>query len=290
MPGRISLIAQYKNSLKNPYAEELLDLVFYRPLAFVFVKITEPLPLTPNFVSLLAMIAGIAAGIAFAGGTAANFLLGAILFGCSNILDCSDGMIARLKKNGTKTGRIVDGLVDYIASGAVYIGLAAGMSGAVRHGGMALPFNPWLLVVLAALSTILHSISSDACRNAFIRQENAEGAPEDEFQVFSDELQRLGSGKGHLFDRVLISIYLRYLSIQKGRKPSPAAAKEPAKVTPLRAVLWNLIGPSTHISFIILAATLYRPMIFFVFVIVAANVWMVGLFIMQWLMPGKRLR
>ena len=32
-----SLITQYRKSLKNPYAEEEIDLVLYRPIAFLFV-------------------------------------------------------------------------------------------------------------------------------------------------------------------------------------------------------------------------------------------------------------
>ncbi len=278
-----SLITQYKSSLKNPFAEELIDLAIYRPLAFIFVKVTEPLPLTPNFVSLLAMVAGIGAGIAFAGGTSEAFALGALMFGLSNIFDCSDGMIARLKKNGTKTGRIVDGMVDYIASGAAYIGFAVGMTRAVRCNALHLPCNPWILMLAAIVSTILHSVSSDYYRNAFIRQERPGDTQEDEFIVFSDELARLKEEKGHGFDKLLISAYLKYLGIQKGKRfhgmPSPVAERN--VVTPLQAVLWNLIGPSTHISFVILAAILNRPAVFFIFAIGAANVWMVGLFILQ---------
>jgi phosphatidylglycerophosphate synthase len=279
-----SLIAQYKSSLKNPFAEELIDLAFFRPLAFLFVKVTEPLPLTPNFVSLLAMVVGIGAGIEMAGGTAAAFALGAILFGLSNIFDCSDGMIARLKKNGTKTGRIVDGMVDYIASGAVYIGFAIGMTRAVRYGALHLPFNPWILMLAAVASTILHSISSDYYRNAFIRQERPGGVDEDEFRLMADELARLKTEKGHIVDKLLISIYLRYLAIQKSKcsrvSPSPSSERRQA-VTPLQAMLWNLIGPSTHITFVILAAATDRPAIFFIFAIGAANAWMVGLFFLQ---------
>ena len=289
-----SLFAQYKSSLKNPFAEELIDLAFYRPLAFLFVKSTLPLPLTPNFVSLLAMIAGIGAGVALSAGTAAGFITGAVLFGLSNILDCSDGMIARLKKNGTMTGRIVDGLVDYVAHGAVYLGFAIGMARAVASHGMELPCNPWILMIAAGISTILHSISSDYYRNAFIRREKRGGGGDDEeLRLFSQELARLKSRKGHAVDKVLISIYLKYLGVQQRKKSTAApSAEQPAApmhkvVTPLQAVLWNLIGPSTHVSFIILAAVLCRPMIFFIFDIGAANIWMIGLFIIQSFVRNK---
>ncbi len=43
-----------------------------------------------------------------------------------NIIDCSDGQLARLKKNGTHTGRIIDGSADYITAAFVFIGLGIG--------------------------------------------------------------------------------------------------------------------------------------------------------------------
>jgi hypothetical protein len=268
--SKLSVFPEFKNSLKNPWAEELIDLVLYRPLAFIFVKCTVQLPLTPNQVSGMAMVAGIAAGIFFAGGTPRDFVLGGLLFGLSNVLDCADGMIARLKKNGTKTGRIVDGLVDYVASGAVYIGFGAGLARTADF-----PLSALALLALAIASVVLHSITSDNYRNAFVRQCAGKTADDDERRVFSEELARLQMLKGHLFDKMLVSIYLKYLSVQKGKiRPSP-------RVSTSSVVMWNLIGPSTHITFFILAALLYRPSIFFVFVIVAANLWMAGLFLAQ---------
>jgi phosphatidylglycerophosphate synthase len=264
-----TLLSEFRGSLKNPWAEELIDLVLYRPLAFVFVKCTAPLPLTPNQVSGLAMIAGIAAGIFLAGGTPRDFVLGGLLFGLSNVLDCADGMIARLKKNGTKTGRIVDGLVDYVASGAVYIGFGIGLAKTADF-----PWSVIALLVLAVVSTILHSIASDKYRNAFVRQCSGKTAPvDDERLVFSAELAQLQMLKGHLFDKTLVRIYLKYLSVQKGKtRPSP-------EVSTSSMVMWNLIGPSTHITFFILAALFERPSIFFAFVIGAANLWMAGLLV-----------
>ena len=275
-----TFLTQYRNSLKNAYAEEAIDLALYRPLAFIFVKITEPLPLTPNFVSLLAMIAGIAAGVVFAQGGAANFVAGGLLFALSNILDCSDGMIARLKKNGTKTGRIVDGLVDYVASGQVYIGFAIGLT--AKGDAFHFPGGPWLFMLPIIVSTVLHSITSDKCRNAFLRQQSgAPDAADDERRIFAEELARLRQLSGRLFDKTLVRIYLRYLDIQKG-KNAPAAKDRPTRpVSRTSMVLWNLIGPSTHITFVILAALLYNPWVLFVYTVGIANLSMVGLLAAQ---------
>ena len=53
---------------------------------------------------------------------------GAIFFILFIILDCSDGQLARLKKNGSSMGRLLDGIADYIVVTAVYIGIAIGYS------------------------------------------------------------------------------------------------------------------------------------------------------------------
>ena len=65
------------------------------------------------------MISGIAAGVSFSRGDYRYFILGGVFYGLANVLDCLDGMIARVKKNGTKTGRLIDGYVDYIVNMSV---------------------------------------------------------------------------------------------------------------------------------------------------------------------------
>ncbi|MGH2574826.1 MAG: CDP-alcohol phosphatidyltransferase family protein, partial [Ignavibacteria bacterium] len=124
----MGLLQQYKESLKVVEAEETFDLLIYRPLAFLFVKATYPTNLTPNQVSSIAMLFGIVAGIFFGFGAYSFLILGAGFYFLCNVLDCADGQIARLKKNGTKVGRIIDGFIDYVVSISVFIGIGIGMT------------------------------------------------------------------------------------------------------------------------------------------------------------------
>jgi hypothetical protein len=279
-----ALLLEFRNSLKNPWAEELIDLVLFRPVAFLFVKLAQPLPITPNQISFLAMAAGITGGVAFAGGDRLHFVLGAVFYGLANILDCCDGMIARLKKNGTMTGRIVDGCTDYVIGTAVYCGFAVGLSKAVHIYGVHLPCNEWFLMVMAAISLAAHSFMSDKYRNAFlIQNRETNESPDDEIERFKIELKRLEGQGGHLFDRVLIRIYLRYMRLQSGRIRSPkkqSPLKRLKRIGPMNIVLWNLIGPSTHVFILIISAFLNMPMLFFVFVIGLANLWMIILLLL----------
>jgi hypothetical protein len=279
-------LTDYLRSLKAPCAEELVDLAFFRPLGYLFVKAVLPLPVTPNQVSLAAMVFGIAAGLCLARGTPRSLAIGGLLYGLSNVLDCSDGMLARIKKNGTATGRMVDGVVDYVTGAAVFIGLGIGLTRAVHAETLSLPANAWALVAIAALSTALHAVFSDFFRNTYLDQRQSQSAGvESEREKYGAELTRLNAGKGHNVDKVLIRVYLGYLRLQAGRSQS-RRNKTPSSmpqrlIKPSTVVLWNLVGPSTHIFFFMVAAFLNRPMVFFGFVVIAANAWMLVLLLFR---------
>jgi len=231
------------------------------------------------------MVAGISGGVVFAGGDRLSFLIGALCYGLANILDCCDGMIARLKKNGTMTGRIVDGCTDYIIGAAVYSGFAIGLSRAVHTYGMRLPCNSWILMILATISFAAHAVMSDKFRNAFLlRKRHLDQAPDDESEKFKEELKRLEGIKGSGIDKLLIRVYLRYIRLQSGYFKASHQKKESSGARPLHpamVVFWNLIGPSTHVLFLMLSAMLYSPMPFFIYVIGAANLWMIILIIIS---------
>jgi phosphatidylglycerophosphate synthase len=270
-------LKDYALSLKEPCAEEFVDLIVFRPLGYLCVKMFLPFPITPNQVSGMAMIIGIAAGFFLTHGTHFSFVIGGMLYGLSNILDCCDGMLARTKKNGTATGRIVDGVVDYITGGAVFIGLGIGLTKAVHSGTLHLPSNAWLLVVMAAASTAFHAVLSDYYRNTFLEQRHKVlGGDESELEKYNKELIRLNAGQGHAADKMLIRLYLGYLRLQAGnklRRKNKASSPVPIAITPANVILWNCIGPSTHITFFILASVLFSPEILFYFTVILANIW-----------------
>lgn len=91
----MSWLSEYRSSLKNIHAEEILDIYLYRPIAFVIVKSLYSLPLTPNNYSFMSFASGVAAGICFYNG---QFVLGAWFFFMLSVFDCCDGMRARMKK------------------------------------------------------------------------------------------------------------------------------------------------------------------------------------------------
>jgi phosphatidylglycerophosphate synthase len=105
-------------------------------------------PLTPNGVTVLATLVGLLAAAAFAMGSYAAGVIGALLFQLSAILDCCDGEVARLKFLESPFGEQLDVALDNV----VHIGLYAGMAWAASQSGWGA--FAWLLGGLATLGNL----------------------------------------------------------------------------------------------------------------------------------------
>lgn len=285
------LLSEYKSTIKGFYVEEIMDLVFYRPISFFLVKLCYPYPITPNQLSVLAMSLGLAAGLLFALGSYESFIIGGLLFAVANVIDCSDGMLARLKKNGTLTGRIVDGVVDYVVSISLYVGLAVGLQNAIELDLIELRFSPFLLCAIAGASNIISSGVTDHFRNRYLTYVcGKEVLPQVELQSFRREMKKLKKQKGRYLDKFMVWVYIVYTQSQLGHDPKPVVrydAEEYKKYNRWLLLLWNLIGPTTHISVLVVSAILFRPMIFFVYGILFANTWILILYPIQWWVNSK---
>jgi len=77
--------------------------------------------ISPNGITLIAMLLGAVAGVSVASG---RFALGGWLFLLSGILDTFDGRLARTRGRVTPAGAAFDSLLDRYADGAMLIGLA----------------------------------------------------------------------------------------------------------------------------------------------------------------------
>lgn len=299
----MGIFQQYKASLKVVEIEEVFDLILYRPIAFLFVKATYSTNLTPNQVSSIAMLFGVIAGILFGFGTRDYLLLGAGFYFVCNVLDCADGQIARLKKNGTKIGRIVDGFIDYVVSTAVYIGIGVGLTMLQSKGipdlkGNIFEMNPyayiWVISVLAGFSSALQAILLDFYRNKFLEYVYGKfSSLEEELKEFEEEKVRVnepGAEKGFL-DNFLISVYLKYTLFQlklqllakKSRRQSNSSTDSRFYYGKNKFLihLWSYIGSTTHLTLCIICALLNDVELFLLICILPLNFIMLSLYFIQ---------
>jgi len=269
---------EYKRSLKLPASEELLDLVFYRPAAFVLVKSIASLPITPNQVTMASLAAGLAAAYAFGIGSRAGLTWGALFYLLANILDCADGQLARLQKSGTLLGRIVDGWADYISGTAVFVGVGIGLESTGA--------GAWWLVVFAGLSSAVHAMFFDRHQSEFISSKA--GEPDyigREIGRFGAEIRRIRFMRGAAIRVQLLRWYLAYLQLQKRLasakdRNGPRSAGIRANSAPMLR-LWSLLGPTTNRTLLIACALGGRIDVYLWAVAAAGNAWLLGVSLLQ---------
>lgn len=275
---------EYISSLKNVHAEEFLDILLFRPIAFVIVKSLYALPITPNQYSLAALLSGCLSAYYFYN---TQFAYGAIAFFMFAVLDCCDGMQARMKKNGSEFGRFVDGLVDYVTNIIVYTALAIGVGKAMPE---VLGFSSVWLMVFAGLSKALHSITYDHYLMEYLSHANGEeGFTEKELAMIKTKLADAQSAPKKDYLRILIlKIYLGFTTLQSdkdAKKDAKAKRKFNAKAYTHKNLLtlkmWSLIGPAPHILVLVVAFLFMKPEILFAYAIGFGNLWMLLMFIVQ---------
>ena len=282
----MSLFHEYKSSLKKIEVEESFDLYFYRPLAFLLVKAVYSTNITPNQLTVISMIFGVLGGICYSFGTHKAFMFGAVLYLLYNVVDCSDGQLARLKKNGTTIGRILDGVADYVVSVALYFGIGFGYANNSSN-----PFLIWLLTAAAGISNAIQSGLLDYYRTRYLDYVlNRVSILDDGLKVFEDEFERLKKIKGRYFDKVIIWIYLQYSAIQqKVTNPKPEQekikahinAEEYSKKNRLLIRLWTLLGPTTQWTFLIITSFLNRIDIYLLGIFVVGNILAIIIYFFQ---------
>jgi len=122
---------EFQKSLKERDPYRFLNLFrveryMTRPLASLIVRAVFRTSVTPNQLTVVSCVLGVASGAAFLGGSHAYFILAGALFQLSSIVDCADGMLARSKDMCTRYGALLDLFCDRIVDFCVLTGIAYG--------------------------------------------------------------------------------------------------------------------------------------------------------------------
>ena len=277
------IFRDYKKSIKHAVFDETLTLYILRPIAFVFVKLLYPTSITPNQVSLMTIIVGTISGYFFSRGTVTSFVIGGSLYFLCMVSDCVDGMIARLKNSGTAVGRIIDGFADYIVAISVYVGMGIGFEKGLINLDF-LPINHWWIMAIAAVSHIFHSMLVDYYRAEFMAHGLGKATSTwEEKKKFTAELNKIKHLQGKLLEKVLIAFYLGYSRLQVFHldEKEEYDRKTYYHSNKLLIRLWFWIGPTASAFIIMISAILFRPIIFFIYTIGLANIYMIVLWIIQ---------
>jgi hypothetical protein len=283
----MKLVEEYKKSLKHIEAEEPLDLCFYRIISFVFVKAILPLPITPNQLSIAALIMGVISAVFYSLGSEESFTIAAVFYATYYLFDLSDGQVARLKKNGTRIGRIIDGIADYVTHFSIYIGLGIGLGNS---------FDTWFLLIITLTCLMAHVILFDFYRSRYLEYTLGEislyGEDLKKFQREYDEL-RMTPGKN--LEKLVYFLYLKYLVVQQFFISKAAKQQRNNKFDILNFLkmnkvvirLWSFMGSSLHITLLIIMSLVNRIDLYLYGILIFINIYAVFMVILQTITDSK---
>ena len=142
--------------------EGAFDLFFYRKVGFQLAKFCDQIGMSPVGVTLVGGVFGLLAGHLYFYQNLAVNLLGILLQIVANVFDNADGQLARLQNRASRTGRILDGFVDYLVWFGIYVHLI--LRYAAGGGTQAV----WLVGFVAMASHATQSAAADYARHAYL--------------------------------------------------------------------------------------------------------------------------
>jgi phosphatidylglycerophosphate synthase len=126
-------------------SDSLMDRNFNRPLGRPLSRLLIHTRISPNVISVVAMLIGVLAAWCFSRGTREGMILGAIVLQVSGVADCVDGDLARMMHKESAVGK----WLDFAGGQLVHLCLFAGMgAGLYQLNG---PTSPALWLGLAAV-------------------------------------------------------------------------------------------------------------------------------------------
>jgi len=273
----IPMFDEYKKNIKEFHQEEPFDYLIFRPLAFIILKATWKMPLRPNHFSLLAFFIAIATGYSLSLGTANGFIYGGMGIFLFSVLDCCDGMLARMKSNGSPHGDLIDMFVDLISNISFFTGLYLGLR--ESKDILSIDYLAWI----SGLSILLHASVYNFYKEQYAHylNQNQTGRIR-KLEKLKRELDDISSKPGKYFDKLLIRLYLIFASTQSSPKKTTKYNKYQytefnRKVLPM----WGVISGSSHLFLLSIALMFHWIGFYFFFSIFLFNLWFLLVLLLQ---------
>jgi phosphatidylglycerophosphate synthase len=199
-----------KSLLKSRDVEDPVNLYVHRPLAYAFCWAVYRTPMTPNQVTLLAMVVGLVAGAMWLWGTPGAMVAGGILLWTSAILDGADGILARAKKMQSDFGRALDGSADMIVATATVLP-------AFYHIFLQTDFHPVYVVgaPVAIFLTVVHLDIYDFYKESYLRMTRPDkGGEGEDVQAVEGKLASARANMGTITQLAVTQVLIPFLRAQ----------------------------------------------------------------------------
>lgn len=209
----------YLESLKSLDTEEGIDLVFYRPIGYAWACLAKRLGVTPNVITIASIFIGIGAGVAFYYPQMWINVIGMLLLVWANSFDSADGQLARMTKQYSRLGRILDGLSGDFWFAAIYIAICL-------RENVTSPFfsaHHWVIWTVAVAAGICHA--KQAAMADYYRQfhlyflKGEAGSELETASILKERLAQLSWSK-NFWKKMTLTVYTNYTVQQEATAPA----------------------------------------------------------------------
>ena len=145
---------------------------YLEPVAEIFVRCH----ITPNQISVLSLIAGIACAVLF---FRQQFLWGSIALFVSAILDLVDGSVARMTDRHTKFGAVFDWIVDKYVDALVLLGIGLSGTAIISQYIAVPPVTDFAIVAFAIIGSLMNTFIKPVVYAEIGYREKVEGKIDD---------------------------------------------------------------------------------------------------------------
>ena len=156
---RQRFMAEMRSTYKSMDTEEKWDIWVVRPIGFIEACICRWLHIHPNAITIVSILFGAASGYFFFPGNVKMVAFGALLLFFANTLDSADGQLARMTRQYTMLGRVLDGFAGDVWFFSIYLFMM------LRMMAMPIPFTSmqwgwWAVLLVPLCGFVFHSTQS----------------------------------------------------------------------------------------------------------------------------------
>ncbi len=266
--------------------EEFSNRKFIHPLSDAVVRLGIRWKISANAVSLLGLICGLAAAVAYFQTPNQLFVVfGFLLMICWHVFDGADGRLARATGTTSAFGRIIDGICDHLVYAAVYISLAVNLMAA------GYPASIWWLVVGAGVSHAVQAAGYEERRQKFQRRRAGLDRVDTAANVLDvngrrsviatlyDGAQKLVAGGDYGLDDQLARL-------RKGRSNQRLADLIVESSIPM-VKAWSLLNANNRTALIFVFCLVGEPLLYFAFELIVLNFALLVLLFAEWRFEKK---
>lgn len=273
-----------ESTLKSSDTEEFIDIYFYRPIGYRWALLFQKLGVTPNAVTIASIFLGVGAGICFYFDNIWITLLGIFLLVWANSYDSADGQLARMTKQFSALGRILDGFAGNLWFASIYIAICLRL------------YPDWGLWIwaLAIVTGIFHSkqaAMADYYRNTHLLFLKGESGSELDNTADLKEKDVNLTWKDNFWEKLVLAFYTNYTKGQEDLSPrlqelfktlrntfgkvsaAPQTFRDDFRIKSLPMMKWtNVLSFNTRAIALFVSVLIGWPWLYFVFELVVLNI------------------